>query len=115
MNELSEAGHEQALALVESFKDKIKEAANLVIRDLYCDITPHIESDAWLNFRIHVIDHIQDYPSLCGFDAQKVREAILEKHRDAIISDINSDLLKENKQLKESNDRLQNSILNRGF
>lgn len=100
MTKLSEAGEQEAVRLIESFKDKLKEAANLVIRDLYCDLLPHIESDAWLNFRNQLLDRLQDYPSLLNYDAEKVRKAILEKHRDAIIDGINADLLKENEQLK---------------
>ncbi len=111
--ELSKEGHEQAVALIESFKDKLKEAADLAIRDLYCDILPFIEGDAWTNFKNHMLDRLQDYPSLCKFDAERVRKAILTKHKDKILDDVLKDLIKENEQLKARNQELLDQLSRR--
>ena len=110
MTKLSEAGEQEAIRLIASFKDRLKIAADEAIRDLYCDILPFIEGDAWMNFRNHALQHLQDYPSLCDFDAEKVRKAILAKHREAIIVDLNEDLLKKIAELKARIHNLQEQL-----
>lgn len=107
---LSEAGEQEAMRLIASFKDSLRIKAEEAIRDLYCDILPYIEGDAWMNFRNHALQHLQDYPSLCDFDAEKIRKAILAKHRDQIIADLNTDLQKEVAELKERVTYLQERL-----
>lgn len=54
MDNLSEKGHQEALALIESFKKQIKNIADQTIGNVYTEIMPYIESDSWLNYREHL-------------------------------------------------------------
>ena len=53
--ELTNPGSQAAQALIDKFKVELHKAAEpiieKIIRDMYCDIVPHIESDSWTNYR----------------------------------------------------------------
>ena len=102
--DLPEVGEEQAVALIEAFKVKLAEAATEAIGDLYTDIVPHIESDAWGNFRNDLMAGLCDYGNrkhMAEYDFKKIRRAIFEEFHDEIIDDLNADMVKEIKELKE--------------
>ena len=103
--ELSEQGKEEAQKLINKFKIKIKEAADEVIGDLYCDIVCHIESDSWTNFRNDLLAGFKDYNNRkiqANYDFKEIRQAILKLHREDIIKDLNQDMLDKIDELKES-------------
>lgn len=104
---LPEEGQREAEKLVEAFKILLTKAADEAIRDLYCNILPYIESDAWSNFRNEMMDGFTNYANrkIQGeYDFKKIRQAILKEHRGDIIKDLNRDLIEEigclKKQLK---------------
>ena len=101
--ELPEEGAEEAVRLIECFKEKLKAAADEAISDLYCHILPTIESDAWTNMRNILLDRICDYSNSrthSSVDYKRIREAIFHEFRDEIIADLNQDLLDEIASLK---------------
>jgi len=111
--ELSEAAREEAVQLIESFKEKLKKVAEEIIGDLYCDILPYIESDSWTNFRNDLLDGFLNYNNrkIQGeYDFAKIRRAIFEEYRNEIIKDLNQDLLKENEELKKEVKRLREEL-----
>lgn len=110
--ELSKEGEAESLQLLEHFRASMKAIADEVIRDLYCDIGPHIETDAWSNFRNEIVSGLQDYRSrhAARYDFQKIRESLLKNHREDIVADLNQDLLKENEKLKADIERLREDL-----
>lgn len=102
--ELKEAGQEEAQALVDKFKEQLKEAANEAIGNLYCEVATHIESDSWTNFRNQIMEGFKNYDNrkIQGeYDFKKIREEIYKEFRDDIISDLNQDMVKEIESLKK--------------
>lgn len=102
--ELPKAGQLEAQALVNRFKDELVKIAENAIGDLYCNIVPYIESDSWTNYRNELMDGFQNYNNskIQGeYDFKKIRQTILEEHREAIISDLNQDMVEEIAKLKE--------------
>lgn len=102
---VTEAGIEEAEAYIENFKQKLAKAAEEAIFNIYTDIGAHIETDAWENVVIMVIDAFTDYTDnrkrFNKHNFYRLRQKILEEHRDAIIEDLNQDLVKENENLKK--------------
>ena len=108
--ELSEAGKEEAQALIEKFKVQLKKAFDNVLSDMYTDIVVHIESDSWTNYRNHMLDGFKNYNNrkIQGeYDFKEIRQAILRNHREDIIEDLNQDMVKEIEDLKETIEILQ--------
>ncbi len=113
---LSEAGAEEAQALVEQFKVQLKKAAEEVLSNLYTDVAAHIESDSWTNYRNDMMDGFKNYENSLvqgEHDFKEIRQAILKLHREEIIADLNQDMVKEIEDLKEQIERLQE--LPRGY
>jgi len=112
--ELPEGGAEEAVKLIESFKTQLKKAADNVISDLYVDILPYIETDAWTNFRNVLMDGFSNYGNRkiqSDYDFAKIRKAIFTEFHDEIIEDLNQDMVEEIASLKKDIERL--SELNR--
>ena len=106
--ELQEGGAEEAQALIEKFRDALKiEAANVmssVMDEFYYDIVPHIESDAWTNYRNDLMDGLKNYRNrkIQGeFEFKEIRRAIFKEFKDEIIEDLNQDHLKTIESLRE--------------
>ena len=102
--ELPEDGQNEAVKLIEKFKEELKKAANDAIGDLYCEIIPHIESDSWTNYRNFLMDGLQHYPNkrIQGtHDFKKIRQSILKEFRNDLIPDLNQDMAEEIESLKE--------------
>lgn len=100
--ELTEAGKQEAVELIESFKVALKKAAEEVISDLHCDIVPYIESDSWTNFRNELMSGLTNYPNrrIQGeYDFEKIRQQIFEDFREEIIKDLDQDNLKRIEEL----------------
>ena len=101
---LNEPGEEEAQALVDKFKSKLKEAADEVIGTLYCDVVTYIETDSWSNFRNQIMEGFKNYDNRKiqnEYDFKKIRAGIYKEYRDDIIADLNQDLLKEVETLKK--------------
>lgn len=101
---LSEEGRQEAQALIDAFKEKLKEVASRVIGDLYCDAADFIESDSWTNFRNTIMDGFRNYANRklqAEWDFAKIREEIFKQFHDEIIHELNQDLVQENEKLKK--------------
>ncbi len=106
--ELQEGGAEEAQALIDKFREALKiEAANImssVMDEFYYDIVPHIESDAWTNYRNDLMDGLKNYRNrkIQGeFEFKEIRRAIFKEFKDEIIEDLNQDHLKTIESLRE--------------
>ena len=111
--ELQDAANNEAVALVEKFKESLKKAANDTIATLYVDIMPFIESDSWFNFRSQIMDGFKDYSNAkiaLSYDFKVIRRKMFEDYKSEIIEDLNQDILEENEDLKIQINRLQNHI-----
>ena len=101
---LSEDGIKEAQTLVDGFKQALIKAATEAISGLYCDITPHIESDSWSNYRNDLIDGLRNYNNRLvqgEYDFKQIRQQIYLEYRDDIIKDLNQDMLEEIESLKK--------------
>ena len=103
--ELPEAGKDEAQALVDAFKGKLKAAADEAIGDLYCDVATFIENDSWGNFRNKIMDGFTNYGNRklqADYDFNRIRQAIFKEYREEIIEDLNQDMVEEIEGLKKS-------------
>jgi hypothetical protein len=110
--ELPEGGAEEAQELIEKFKKQLAKVVEDVIGDMYVDIVPHIESDAWTNYRNDLLAGLTNYRNrkIQGdYDFTRIRRSMYEEYRDEIIEDLNQDLLKENESLKKQIEMMQKS------
>jgi len=101
--EISEIGKQEAGILIEKFKKELQKAANTTIGDLYCDILPHIESDAWTNVRGEILRGLTNYTrsnKIHHYEFVAIRKQMLKENRAEIIKDLNQDMLKEIESLK---------------
>ena len=113
---LTDAGKQESQRLVDMFKESLAKAAEEVIGELYVDVPLYIESDSWSNFRNHIVNEICNYNNrhVQGeYDYRKIRKAIYLEYRDEVIEDLNQDLVTENEQLKQENERLQELLYSR--
>lgn len=111
---LSEEGVKEFEAVIEQFKKKMVRVAEEAIGDLYTDLSMHIESDHWTNYRNKIVAGFRRYD--CGqadrrINFRELREAVYREHRDELIADLNQDLVDENerlkRQLREARDELE--------
>lgn len=112
--ELPEAAKEEAQKLIESFKEELSKVANDTISHFYTDITPFIESDHWRNFRTQIMDGFRNYHNgkiQNAYDFSEIRKQILKEFKEEIINDLNQDLIKENVELKNRVNRLEEEVL----
>jgi hypothetical protein len=109
---LTEEGKKEAQIIVDKFKEKLSDVAKKTIGEFYCDVATYIETDSWTNFRNEIMDGYRDYDNrkIQGeYDFKEIRQAIYKKHKKEIIDDLNSDLVEENKKLKEQIERMNNN------
>lgn len=106
--ELQEGGAEEAQELIDKFRNMLKiEAANvmsLVMDEFYYNIVPHIESDAWTNYRNDLMNGLKNYRNrkIQGeFDFKEIRQSIFREFKDEIIKDLNQDHLESIESLKK--------------
>jgi len=92
MNEakLSEKGEQEFMELLAKFKREMKQISDHVIGDLYSEVLPYIESDAWLNYREHLRLEVQNKyinkETLTSDEAwaKFIREAIFVQFREEL-------------------------------
>jgi hypothetical protein len=106
--ELSEQGGIEAQNLIDKFKKQLIEASKDIVDniagELYCDVLPYVESDAWTNFRNDMLSGFRNYDNRKiqnEFDFKEIRQEIYKEFREDIIKDLDQDNLKEIEQLKE--------------
>jgi len=111
--ELTEAGKQEAVELIESFKTALKKAAGEVISNLYCDVLQYIESDSWTNFRNDLMSGLTSYPNrrIQGeYDFKKIRKQIFEDFKEEIIKDLDQDNLEKIEELEADIARLTTRV-----
>lgn len=97
----------EAQSYIDLFKTRMKIVAEDILGDLYINLVPHIETDAWLNYRNKIRDALcsdyardewlkDDHPW-----AREFRQKILREHPEALIDGLNKDLMKQVKYLQE--------------
>jgi hypothetical protein len=105
--ELSEQGNQDALHLVERFKSKLQTVAEEMIGELYCNLIPHIETDAWTNYREECRLALQkEYCQSETASSEQawafyVRKAIFVQFREELEKGIIADQVKEIARLRE--------------
>ena len=107
---LTEPGAQEAQELIERFREQLKGAAECAIADLYTNILPHIESDAWANYRNAMMEGFKDYNNrkVQGeYDFKEIRQQIYKDFRDDVIKDLDQDNLKEIERLKREVEHLR--------
>ena len=102
---------EQTEKLLDRFRDSLRadidNFADQALSEVYCNLAPYLETDAWVNLRKEVMADICDYKG-GGFEA--LRMSFLEEHYDRIIKDINTDHLTEIDRLNTLVDDLRLSL-----
>lgn len=108
---LTEQGEKEAQRIMDSFKPRIQALVTELMDDLYCDVAYHVESDSWTNYRNDLMDGFKGYTAGSSnhpSDFKELRQAIYKNHKEAIVGDLNQDLIDENKKLAEQVEQLQN-------
>lgn len=108
--ELPETGKQEVEALLARFKTALAKVADEAISELYVELVPHIESDAWGNFRNQIVAGLRNYGNRhvqAAYDFKQIRQAILEEYRVDLIVDLNQDLVEENESLKKRIEEMQ--------
>ena len=127
--ELPEEGAEQVQNLVNRFKGELIKVAEATISDMYCDVTPHVESDHWMNYRNHMEAGLIWRPEAIGQHRFKeLRDKIYEEHKEEFEKQIQCERIDElNKRIesmksyikhmksyiKQQNERIDNLIKSR--
>lgn len=107
--ELTEEGKEEAQKIMDSFKPKLTALMNEVLGDLYTDVSYYVESDHWANYRNKLMDGFMKYDTTRHkHNFKNLRQAIYNNNKEAIIKDLNQDLLLENEELKKHIEYLSN-------
>ena len=100
---LTPEGEEEAQRIMDSFKPKIKQLVSDILGDIYTDVSMHVASDHWTNYRNQLMDGFKGYQQNNNHehDFKDLRQAIYANHKDEIIKDLNQDMVAEIKKLNE--------------
>lgn len=93
-----------AQEFMDSFRTKMKAIADETLGELYVNILPYIETDAWTNYREALrieLAHEYKYKTFKEPWAVNLRRAIFVENRDELTDLINKDLLKRVKDLED--------------
>jgi hypothetical protein len=110
--ELPEVGNAEAMALIEKFKAQMVGAVTQTVGDFYCNIMPHIETDAWTNYRNDLMEGFKNYNNrlvLGEHNFKEIRQAIYAEYREDIIKDLDQDNLERIAELERENERLRDA------
>jgi len=108
---LTEHGEKEAQRIMDSFKPKILSLVSQLMDDLYYDVSMHVQSDHWSNYRNELLDGFRGYNTgNHEHDFKELRQAIYSHNKEAIDKDLNQDLLKEIEELKATIQRQDKSI-----
>ena len=112
--ELTEQGKEEAQKIMDSFKPRLAKLLDEVLGDLYTDVSYHVDSDHWTNYRNALMNGFKGYKhgkTNHEHDYKELRQAIYNNHKEEIVADLNQDLVKENEGLKKQIEQLQQSLI----
>ena len=100
--DLTEEGEQEAQKLMDSFKPKLLAVVKECMQDLYTDVSMHIESAHWSNYRNQMLDGFKGYATTESHkhDFKELRQAIYSNNKEQIVKDLNQDLVEENEKLK---------------
>jgi hypothetical protein len=105
---LSEQGKKEGEKLIESFKEKMKDACEEILGEVYVDLMPHIESDSWLNYRNDMRSELEreyfkndDWLKSEEIWACNLRKAFYKQFKNELIDARVKDLEKEVAKYKE--------------
>lgn len=85
-----------------SFKSEIKKAQDEALDKVYCELIPEYYEDELIqNIRTNTIHNLVHSDKRKGFNWKEIRKKILEENKEDITNEIISELMEENKQLKE--------------
>lgn len=97
----------EAVRLIENFKDRCRDAAEIAIDSLYSEILPHIEGDLQQNWRSKLCSALESRVRYGiaekseEFWAQRVREMIFLEHREALEHGLIADLTRDRDEWKK--------------
>lgn len=89
---------------IENFIDKMKTVADDILGRMYVDCLPHIETDAWTNYREALrleLEHEYKYSNFKADWAVNFRRAVFVENREEISKLIEADILKRIKHLED--------------
>jgi hypothetical protein len=102
---LTEEGESEAQRIMDSFKPRITAMVDELLGDLYSDVSYHVASDHWTNYRNELMNGFKGYragASTHQHDFKELRQAIYDNNKEEIIKDLNQDLVEEVASLKET-------------
>ena len=105
---LSEEGEKEAEQFMQSFKKKMHDIADEVLGEIYVNLLPHIQSDAWMNYRNDMRSELEreyfknnDWLKSEEIWAQNLRRAFYKQFKDELVDARVRDLEKTIEKLKE--------------
>jgi gas vesicle protein len=107
---LTPEGAAEAQAIMDSFKPRITKMIEEVLDKLYVDVSMYVESDHWANYKTQLLDGFKGYTqnrAMHKHDFAELRQAIYKNHKEAIVEDLNQDLVEENERLKKQIKQMQ--------
>lgn len=109
--DLTEHGEKEAQRVMNSFKPRIGALIEELMDSMYSDVSMHVKSDHWDNYRISLLDGFKGYDTKHHeYSFKELRQAIYKNNKEAIITDLNQDLVIENERLKEEIQRLNDLL-----
>jgi len=108
--ELSERGEGQFVEVVEEMKRRVKVELDDMASDMYADIPGWIESDAWENLRIALVNGLSckwDKGMFGSHDLQKIALTLVEEHPSELQNAAIVELQEQVKQLRQYITRLE--------
>jgi len=107
---LTEQGQEEAQKIMDSFKPKLAKLLDEVMGDLYTDVSYHVESDHWTNYKNDLMNGFKGYTqgkAAHEYDFKALRQSIYANNKEEIVKDLNQDLVAEVEELKNHIELLQ--------
>lgn len=94
----------EAEQVLNSFKDKMNKIAEETMADITCKYIPHIENDAWTNYRESLrsdLEHLYVTDRFRADWATNLRRRIFQENREEMTALLNKDLLDRIKVLED--------------
>lgn len=95
---------QDAQTFLDSFKEKMRKIQDETLGELYANVLPYIETDAWTNYREALrldLAHEYKFKTFREPWAVNLRRAIFVENREELAKLINQDLLKRIKELED--------------
>lgn len=94
----------EATLAIEGFKSQMKDIAEQAIGNLYVNVIPYLETDAWTNYRESLrldLEHEYKFSTFRQDWATNFRRAVFVENRDEMADLISADILKRIKHLED--------------